>query len=430
MNMMKKLAFIFILVFVQLAFSQKEYRQLSRRPGPFSSRGKKVAPVLVRVYPVAVDSQNFRIYLLCEVVYDFLQFTRQGDNFVARVQFEATLISKKSKDIYSAIWSDKISLKKFEDTNSRDKFFLSLDSLFLPSGKYDLTFQYHDLQGEQRQEYLLKLRLKRPGAFYSSPPVFCDLSTKAVSPVPYFPCRPLAAREFVPFNTPIGVLLNIWAPGEKTVRVNVKLLKHDQKQPLYSMDTLLQVQPSSAGACIKPPFPKWDEGDYQLRIVYHTATDSVKQALPVHIIWFNKPRSLFSLEYALQPLQLVLSKEQFRSIKSGDAKTRKQAFRNYWRKQDPTPETALNEVMLEFYTRVDSADFRWGNKGERGWRTDPGRIYLLYGQPDRIVDDSLDPVHPHMVWIYNHPDKRLVFTFEALNGRTRYRLIEEHEESY
>lgn len=427
---MKKLAFFLILLFFQTAFSQKEYHQLNRPQGDLLGQRKKIAPVLIRAYPVAVDSSNYRVYLISETVYDFLQFTRQGDDFVARVQFEATLISEKSKDIYSAIWSDKILVERFKDTNRRDKFFLSLDSLLLPAGKYTLTFQYQDLQGKQRQKYRLKLRLKRPGAFYASPPLFCDLSPETVSPVSAFPYRPLAAREFVPFNTPIGILLNTWAPGEQTVRIHVKMLTHDRKQPLYVLDTLLQVTSSTAPACIKPPFLEWDEDDYQLRVVYYTASDSIKQKLPVHIIWFNKPHSLVSLEYALQALEPVLPKDQLREIKSGDSEQKKRKFRAYWKKQDPTPGTALNEVMLEFYTRVDSADFRWGNKGKWGWRTDPGRIYLLYGRPDRVEDESLDPVNPHMVWIYKYPKKRLVFTFEALNGRTRYRLIDQYEEPF
>jgi len=419
---------IFLLLFFHTLFGGNNYKQVVYQHTPHGDPIPRILPVLFRPYPVLISPDRYRLYLLTEIMYDYLQFTYNENQFIASIEMEVALSEKNSEAIYSRTWQAKLQVEHFRDTNRRDKFFLTLDSLEAPPGNYLVTVKYRDLQGEQRESFNHDMRLRQVKKFYASPPLFCDLSDSINTGIPFLPFRPIVLRDQLPFNKKMGLYLRFWQEEKNPVQIRVKILKSDTAKILYSTDTLLTPTRQYGNLLITPPFPKWEEGEYQLHIRYRTGKDSLTQNLVFKLIWFDKPRSLWNLSYAIKPLLFILPKGNAKNINIRDKKLQLRKFFEYWLKQDPTPETAYNELMAEFYSRVDSADTRWGKKGRFGWRTDPGRIYLLYGEPDRIEDHSLDPMHPNMKWIYIKPDRTLIFTFRALEGRKRYKLIEEREE--
>jgi len=55
----------------------------------------------------------------------------------------------------------------------------------------------------------------------------------------------------------------------------------------------------------------------------------------------------------------------------------------FWQRRDPTPDTEENEYKEEHYQRIAYANEHFA-AGVAGWRTDRGRIYIVYGKPDEI----------------------------------------------
>jgi len=55
----------------------------------------------------------------------------------------------------------------------------------------------------------------------------------------------------------------------------------------------------------------------------------------------------------------------------------------FWRRRDTDPMTGMNEFQLEHYRRIHYANERY-NAGIPGWKTDRGRVYIMYGEPHRI----------------------------------------------
>jgi len=58
----------------------------------------------------------------------------------------------------------------------------------------------------------------------------------------------------------------------------------------------------------------------------------------------------------------------------------------FWQRRDPTPGSATNEYKDEHYGRIGYANSRFGMQlpFTPGWKTDRGRIYIMYGKPDEI----------------------------------------------
>jgi GWxTD domain-containing protein len=53
----------------------------------------------------------------------------------------------------------------------------------------------------------------------------------------------------------------------------------------------------------------------------------------------------------------------------------------FWQRRDPTPDTEENEYKEEHYRRIAYANEHFA-AGIPGWKTDRGRIYIMYGPPD------------------------------------------------
>ena len=55
----------------------------------------------------------------------------------------------------------------------------------------------------------------------------------------------------------------------------------------------------------------------------------------------------------------------------------------FWARRDPTPDTVENEYKEEHYARIAYANEHFA-AGIPGWKTDRGRMYIMYGKPDEI----------------------------------------------
>ena len=55
----------------------------------------------------------------------------------------------------------------------------------------------------------------------------------------------------------------------------------------------------------------------------------------------------------------------------------------FWQRRDPTPDTEENEYKEEHYQRIAYTNEHFA-AGVPGWRTDRGRMYIMYGKPDEI----------------------------------------------
>jgi GWxTD domain-containing protein len=53
----------------------------------------------------------------------------------------------------------------------------------------------------------------------------------------------------------------------------------------------------------------------------------------------------------------------------------------FWQRRDPTPDTEENEYKEEHYRRIAYANEHFA-AGIPGWKTDRGRIYIVYGPAD------------------------------------------------
>jgi GWxTD domain-containing protein len=424
---MRTILFSLLCLSLQIAYGQPDPTEYQSSPLTHGKHPPQGSPVLIRPYPISYANNQFKIIIFVDLVYDMLQFTLKDEEYLASFDTEIIFLEKKSRQLYSKVWPSTFSVKDYELTNRRDRFFLTWDSLNIPPGEYEITFKYQDLQGKQKFQTKLNFSLPVAKDLYAPSPLFMADYREDEPVLPFLPARPLASWGQLPFNEKLKMLLNIHSTQDTLLQVLADIYEKNSSRQVFDLDTLLHLKKQNGLLLVDLPTQQWSEGKYDAKMVYRGRADSLIQQLPLELIWLEKPRSLRILEYAIPPLKIILPENEYNKLNSGSKEERHRKFEIFWQQKDPTPGTAFNEILFEFYNRVDSVDRVWGDKRTPGWNTDPGRIILMYGQPDEVEDNSLSPAKPHLRWTYYLEDRTLTFTFQALEGRKRYRLIEEEE---
>lgn len=109
----------------------------------------------------------------------------------------------------------------------------------------------------------------------------------------------------------------------------------------------------------------------------------------------------------------IISPEEREAFERLTAEEERQRFiEQFWGRRDPTPDSAVNELKVEHYRRIEYANERW-TAGIAGWKSDRGRLYVLYGPPDEIESHpsggtnkrpGFSSSHPFEMWRYRQID--------------------------
>lgn len=74
-------------------------------------------------------------------------------------------------------------------------------------------------------------------------------------------------------------------------------------------------------------------------------------------------------------------RKAFKQLKTDEE--RDQFIEQFWLRRDPDPDTPENEYKDEYFQRIEYANEKF-TSGIPGWRTDRGRIYIMFGKPDEL----------------------------------------------
>lgn len=103
---------------------------------------------------------------------------------------------------------------------------------------------------------------------------------------------------------------------------------------------------------------------------------------------------------------------------------KRQFMYEFWKSRDTDPSTSKNEFYEEYMKRVRISNQKYGSLNTPGWKSDRGRVYIMYGEPseiDRYPNQS--NTKPYEIWHYNNIEGGVIFVFADLNGFSQYTLI-------
>lgn len=135
---------------------------------------------------------------------------------------------------------------------------------------------------------------------------------------------------------------------------------------------------------------------------------------------------------------IITDAERETFLKLSTNEERENFIENFWLRRDPTPDTPENEFKEEHFRRIAYANEHYAS-GEPGWKTDRGRIYIIWGKPDDIdahpsggaynrtpeEGGGSTSTYPFETWTYNYLEglgNNIKLEFVDKSGTNEYRL--------
>jgi len=369
------------------------------------------------------SEQDYLVYYLYKISYSQLFFEKNADQFNAGFNVNIEIKDSAGNVVKRTSDDRKISVKNFEETNSEEIFLQGVINFNLPEGKYNLlTIISDEISKRERRIPQVSLDLKKSNTLlnpivFDPGKIICDglnsfiLSNNSAS----IPFNKPTDNLVVPVaNQEINSLTIKVKRGDKVLIEEEKLTESILARPEIKLcDGKVVINESADTSSlklflIKDFSSKLTEGPIQLEVYPDDAAEQ-KQTFNLNVIWIGKPISLSDAEEAIKFIELIESKGVVSDIFSGSGDDIENLY-NYWNKLDPTPETKFNELMNEFYTRVDYCEMNFKTlAGTGGAKSDRGKTYIKFGPPDSIARDTDN--HDKVVesWMYKKSQRKFVF---------------------
>jgi GWxTD domain-containing protein len=114
--------------------------------------------------------------------------------------------------------------------------------------------------------------------------------------------------------------------------------------------------------------------------------------------------------------------EQYKKLES--VETKRDFLYKFWKMRDLEPETEKFEFKDKYFNGVEYCNIKYSTFNKKGYKTDRGRVYLLYGEPDQVdMYPNETNMKPYEIWYYNRIEGGVLFIFGDLTGYNDYELL-------
>ncbi len=123
---------------------------------------------------------------------------------------------------------------------------------------------------------------------------------------------------------------------------------------------------------------------------------------------------------ALQLMKYVMSREETKRVKRLTPEGRREYLLQYWHDR----ETLEPDAADKYFARVSEANERFSILHRPGWKTDRGRIFILYGEPTNITRNTMQSKDVNSeIWEYDRLEGGVYFAFADYNEYGDYELV-------
>jgi len=115
-------------------------------------------------------------------------------------------------------------------------------------------------------------------------------------------------------------------------------------------------------------------------------------------------------------------KKVFESL--GEIESMQKFLTQFWQRRDTERNLPFGSFRRLYIKRINIANEKYSSMSTDGWKTDMGRVFIMYGEPDEYErnPNSIDML-PHVIWNFHNLEGGAQFIFADEEGFGRYRLI-------
>jgi GWxTD domain-containing protein len=355
------------------------------------------------------DGSTSQINVYVEVLFDELQFVKVADGYEANYEVSVVILDKDDEQADGKIWQQRISVKTFDQTNSREMQSITNGIFSLAPGKFKLSVTLLDQESQlsEIQKRDIKTRNFMQAKLCLSEISFAsnieqDSSGVKIRPQVTDPTKGLLDHSFAYFE--------IYNSGlTKNCTVEYLILGEKSKKTIRKSYTKV-LDNFRTIDYFQIPVDSLDHDIYRLTVTVSNDDGKDKVEKKFFIRWKGLPTNAKDLDEAIEQLKYIATRDEWKKVKNAKGENRIKEFQAFWKRHDPTPESEFNEAMESHYGRIEYANEHFSVMQREGWRTDMGLLYILLGAPDDIQRNAYPmDQKPYEIWYYYRINRDFVF---------------------
>ncbi|MBL7014678.1 MAG: GWxTD domain-containing protein [Candidatus Marinimicrobia bacterium] len=406
---MKKI--LFIITLVSFVLSAPQHQRGGRK-------GNKhlIERFVIAAFSEAYSIDSIRVVSFIEIPYGIIQFIKQDNQFVASYEASLSMVEKKGKQVSRKIWKESITLDSYEDTKSNRRNIKHYTTFIIPKGDYILNGELVDLdtrkKGRKSQKISFKYTQKNPAL---------------LPPVLMLPFKgdwgfgenyiPTLGRRVRSQEHDIKLLVSGFVKMGK-YSLSVRLENSGDKTEIFNQSFQNNVA-GNFSQYLTIPASMITKLKYDIIVELTQNNRTVKKNTILTLSRAGISKNVTDIEFALKQMKYILSNEERKMLRKSSKSEWEDLFITFWKERDPDTTTINNELMEEYYQRVEYAIEHF-ESWQPGWRTDMGMIYVLFGPPNEIQRYNSNYTQVRQIWQYYRINK--TFSFIDENGFGDYRL--------
>lgn len=380
------------------------------------------------------ESGTSRLEVFCKVANDQLQFIKEENGYRASFQVLCVVYNQKGRQVTGDVLSNTQWVGSYDQTNSRQEFTLTQFHFSLPPGEYRLSVW---VENQHSKEIIRKETQATVPSFDGSSLMLSDLLlVDETGPVETqsgalangdLPVVPRVDRIYSDLHPQLSFYFEIYdlssdGPEGSFYEVVSEVADLFGEVVLVDSSTVLRQKHLSFGHR-SLVITSLEEREYFLRLrVRDPETGRTAQReTPFTVRWSILGHVSKDYQEAIEQLRYIATADEYKTLKEAQGDERKEAWLKFWADRDPTPGTPENEMKDEYYRRIEYANAHFSVVGP-GWKSDRGRVYIVYGRPDEIERHTMEiGLKPYEIWYYYNSNHRFYFVDES--GYGDYRLV-------
>ena len=368
---------------------------------------------------------------------EIFNFIKSGDQFVAKFELSILVIDDDDYQVSAETVTDSIVVETADETFFMDESRAKLYTTYLPPGKFRLEIKLYDLDSGNQKEMARSFEVPNyhKERLSLSDIQFAGLIIKESSNIGVdrrgMRVVPNLSHAFGEDHSDMYIYYEVYTKAaidnQRPLTVEYKI-KSPTGRVVLKREEQLKRQGSIGGYSGKFDTGDYSQGEYTLEI--QVDDQAVRKRAKTKSKFFITWRFLLPLTTAknfqeiTEQLRYVAKNEEFdelKELKEAPADDQKLALEAFWSRRDPTPGTIRNENMVMYYRRIEYANENFNDGLGKGWRSDQGRIYIVYGPPDEIERYTFESrSYPYQIWHYTSISRS--FMFVDFDGYGRYQL--------
>jgi GWxTD domain-containing protein len=375
----------------------------------------------------AEKAKETRLEIYLKIMFDELQFVKvTADSYRAVYEISAMILDQDDFQVNGKIWRDTVAVNGFETTNSRRLFDATKAGFNLPPGKYRVNVGVMDMDTRRTsfRKTSLVLRDFSEAKLLVSDVLIADAvghdSSGNLIPQP----QVTAPRQE---KSQLFAYFEIYDTSNDKEYKTSYVLKNPEGKKILQKEVTVRHTGQITPVILELPNASLAHGLYVIRVEVKGREQMATTEREIMLHWVGIPSNIVDLNQAIEQMRYIAKKDGVKKILSAPPEKRREAFLKFWRENDPTPGTEANELMEEYYRRVNYANASFRGFRE-GWKTDMGMVYIVFGAPNEIERNPYNryasfyegrTVKASEVWTYYDLNRQFLFFDETGYGDFR-----------